>query len=179
MKYRFLIISLFFSLIISAQTKFNKEWIAKDVSIFQHFFENFPVKQNTTLADLKLKLIKFKSADQDSIGFGGILYDWTLPGGYITIHSNVVSYKNQIIMTETYILKEDIKYLKKVFKLDRNVENKFHKFFSLKVRLYEFNDTTYNYTYINQAAFEDYKNHVAKYLGKQSEVDITNCKYEF
>ena len=50
---------------------------------------------------------------------------------------------------------------------------------SLKVNPVYFNDSIYSNTYVNQAAFNKFKNQVAGYLGKQEELDITQCKFEY
>ena len=179
MKYRFFIIVLFFPFTISAQEKVKEEWITQDVSIFRHFFKYFPLKPEITLNDLTVNLQRFESTSHDSIGFDGILNWWVLPGGTISINSYIVSYNGRIIMVESIIFKDYIYRLDRVFERDRNIEKKFNELFSFKVNPHYFNDSIYSFTYINQKAFEDYRNHVADYLGKQSKVDLTDCKFEY
>ena len=179
MKNSLLIFTFSISLLASAQEQFNEEWIKMDVSIFQHFFKYFPLKPEITLSDLSNNLQRFESTSHNPIGFDGIMHWWVLPGGTVSINSYIVSYNGQIIMAETIIFQDYIKRLNRVFERDRNIEKKFHEFFSLKVNSHDFMDTVYSNIYVNQVAFNKYKNHVAEYLGKQDELDISKCKFEY
>jgi hypothetical protein len=179
MKNILLIFTFSFSLLASSVGQVNEEWIKMDVSIFQHFFKYFPLKPEITLNDLSNNLQRWESASHYPIGFDGILHWWILSGGTVTINSNIVSYNGQIIMAETEISQDYIKRLNRVFEYDRNIEKKFHEFFSLKVNPHYFNDSVYSNTYVNQAALNKFKNHVSEYLGKQDELDITQCKFEY
>lgn len=180
MKNIFLVLTFFILLMSSSQGQVKEEWIKMDVSIFQHFFKYFPLKPETTLNDLSNNLQRWESTSHYPIGFDGILHWWILPGGTITINSNIVSYNGQIIMVETTIFRDYIKRLDEVFKRDRNIEEKFHEFFYLKVDPHYFNDSVYTNTYINQPAYDKFKNLVAEYLGKQDELlEIPQYKFEY
>ncbi len=163
----------------SSQGQVKEEWIKMDVSIFQHFFKYFPLKPETTLNDLSNNLQRWESTSHYPIGFDGILHWWVLPAGTLSINSNIVSFNGQIIMAETTIYKDYIRRLSSVFERDKNIEKKFHEFFSLMVNSHNFTDSVYINTYINQVAYDEFKNHVAEYLGKQDELDISECKFEY
>ena len=130
MKNIFLVLTFFILLMSSSQGQVKEEWIKMDVSIFQHFFKYFPLKPETTLNDLSNNLQRWESTSHYPIGFDGILHWWILPGGTITINSNIVSYNGQIIMVETTIFRDYIKRLDEVFKRDRNIEEKFQAIFN-------------------------------------------------
>jgi hypothetical protein len=179
MKNILLIFTFSFSLLASSVGQVNEEWIKMDVSIFQHFFKYFPLKPEITLNVLSNNLQRWESASHYPIGFDGILHWWILPGGTLTINSHLVSYNGQIIMAETIIYKDYIRRLNRVFERDKNIEKKFHEYFSLMVNPHYFNDSVYIYTYVNQPAFDKYKDHVAEYLGKQDQIDISECKFEY
>lgn len=179
MKNILLIFTFSFILLASSLGQVNEEWIKMDVSIFQHFFKYFPLRPEITLNDLSNNLQRFESTSHNPIGFDGILYWWVLPGGTVSINSYIVSYNGQIIMAETIIFQDYIKRLNRVFERDRNIEKNFHKFFSLKVNPHDFMDSVYSNTYVNQVAFNKFKNHVAEYLGKQEELDISKYKFEY
>lgn len=157
----------------------NEEWIKMDVSIFQHFFKHFPLRTEASVNELSKNLQRFESASRDPIGFDGILHWWVLPGGTISINSYIVSYNGKIIMAETIISQDYIKRLKRVFERDPSIEKRFHDFFSLKVNPHYFMDSTYINTYVNQKAFNEYKNRVSEYLGAQDKLDISKCKFEY
>lgn len=179
MKNCFLIIFLSLILLASSHGQVKEEWIKQDVSIFEHFFKYFPLRPETTLNDLSNNLQRFESTTIYQIGFDGIMHWWVLPGGTLSINSNIVSFDGQIIMAETTIYKDYIKRLNRVFERDKNIEKKFHEFFSLRVNSHDFTDSVYSNTYINQVAYNKFKNHVAENLGKQDELDISECKFEY
>lgn len=181
-QYKFLFtigVLCFFYLSSFSQTAGRKEWVDKDVSIFKHYFEIFPLNTTTTLDDLKSKLKLFKYSEIDSIGFGGVLRWWTCPGGYITIGATILSYKNQIVMVVTTIDNYYISSLSRVFKQDSTLKIKFYKLFTVRKITHDFQDSTYEYTYINQPLFEEYKNHISEFLGKQTIVNTEKCQFEY
>lgn len=104
-KLRILILFSFIASFVTAQTEVKPEWIDSDISIFNHYFDNFPLDAKTTVNDLISNLERFEGASKDSIGFDGILHTWILPGGAITINSSIVSYHGKIAMGETIIYK--------------------------------------------------------------------------
>lgn len=179
MKKGILFFTILFFLRISATGQVNEEWIQMDVSIFHHFFKYFPLNPEVTINDLSTKLQRFESTTNYSIGFDATLHWWVLPGGTVSINTNLVSYKNQIIMAETLVFQDYIKRLKRIFERDPFIEKKFHEYFSLKVNPHYFMDSVYSYIYVNQPAFDDYKNHVSDYLGKQDNLDTSKCKFEY
>jgi hypothetical protein len=179
MKFITFIIILFFPFFASAQNEIPPEWIEMDVSIFKHFFDNFPLHPETSENDLMIKLIRFKNVSHDSIGFDGILDWWALPGGTISINSNIVSYHGKVAMVETIIYQDYVKRLNHVFEKDKVIEEKFFKYFKLQVNPNYFNDSLYIYLSINDSIFQNYKIHVAEYLGKQKNVDLFNYDFEY
>jgi hypothetical protein len=179
MKRSILILTISFLLNVYSSGQVNEEWIKMDVSIFHHFFTYFPLKPEMTLDSLNKDLQRFESTTHRNIGFGGTLHWWILPGGTVTINSYMVSYNAHIIMAETILFKDYLKGLTRVLERDSVIERKFHKYFSLSVNPHYFNDTVYRYIYINQPALNEYKNHVSQYLGKQDEVDLSKCKFEY
>ena len=166
-------------LLASSYGQVKEEWIKQDVLIFQHFFKYFPLKPEITLNDLSNNLQRFESTTTNPIGFDGFMHWWVLPGGTLSINSNIVSFNGQIIMAETTIYKDYIKRLNRVFEHDKNIEKKFREFFSLRLNYHYFMDSVYINTYINQDAYDKFKKHVAEYLGKQDELDISECKFEY
>jgi len=179
MKKGILTLTIFSILITYNSGQINEEWLKMDVSIFQHFFMNFPLRPETTLNELSKNLQRFESASHNSIGFNGIIHWWVLPGGTVSINSYIVSYNGQIIMAETIIFQDYIKRLKKVSERDPNIKKKFHEYFSLKVNPHYFVDSVYSNTYVNQSAFNEYKKRVSGYLGEQDKIDISKCKFEY
>ena len=179
MKFRILLILLFVPYLVSAQREIKAEWINEDVSMFQYFFNTFPLKSTTNEADLLNTLKRFKDAECKSIGFGAVLYWWCLPGGTITIKSNIVSYCGKIAMVETTIDQDDIKRLSYVFERDKTIKNNFFKLFKLQVNKNYFNDSVYLYTYTNDSVFQEYRNQVNKQLGEQKILDLSQSEFEF
>lgn len=164
---------------VSAQTDIKPEWRDSDVSMFNHYFNNFPLDSKTTVNDLITNLERFESASKDSIGFDGILYWWILPGGTITINSYIVSYHGKIAMGETIIYKDDIKYLDGVFERDKRIEEEFFKHFKLQVNPHFFTDSVYVHSFTNDSVLNEYKTHVAAHLGKQKELNLAGCEFEY
>ncbi|MCE1200158.1 MAG: hypothetical protein LWW85_14410 [Marinilabiliales bacterium] len=179
MKFRTLIILFIIPFITSAQREVKPEWIETDVSIFQHFFEIFPLKPEINEDDLLKRLDRFKNAECDSIGFGAVLHCWILPGGTITINSNIVTFQGSVIMAQTTIFKDYIHRLNGVFERDKTIKEKFDKYFKLQINTHYFNDSVYVYSYVNTSKTELFKNYVAKYLGDQKKVDLSQCEFEY
>jgi hypothetical protein len=165
-------------LISSGQNTIKTKWVEMDVAIFRYFFNAFPLDSRTTVNDLMTNLKGFKDAPQDSLGLDGILYNWLLGGGYISLQSSVVTYKGKIAMVKTTISKE-IEKLNRVFERDITIRETFKQYFKLQKYPNYFNDSIYVYTYKNDSIFENYKMHVAQYLGKQEKMDLTQCKFEY
>lgn len=163
----------------SSQNEIKPEWIETDVAIFKHFFDNFPLDSETTINDLMTNLERFKDASHDSIGFDGILYWWILPGGTTSINSHIVTYHGKVAIAETIIYKDYIKGLNRVFEKDTSIREKFMQYFNLQVNPNYFNDSVYIYTFKNDSIFKNYKMHLAEYLGKQEDVDLTQCEFEY
>lgn len=179
MKLRTLIILFIIPFFTSAQKEIKQEWIEMDVAIFQHFFETFPLKTKTNEDDLLKKLDRFKTAECDSIGFGAALHCWILPGGTITINSNIVTFRGSIVMAQTTIYKDYIHRLNGVFERDKTIKEKFEKYFKLQINKHNFNDSIYLYSYVNTSNTEKYRKNVAKYLGDQKKVDSSQCEFEY
>lgn len=177
----------FHSLNALSQNDIPEEWVDLDVAIFQQFFQAFPPKSETTLEDLKLNFKNFKQASKDSIGFDASLYDCRFIGGTISIYTTVVSYKNRIVKVEANISNTEFSHLNRVFNRDSNIKSRFDKLFTLKTfpryplkaLPHHYKDSCYQYTYTNQPLFEEYKNHVAEYLGEQGAVSPGKCKLEY
>jgi TonB family protein len=161
------------------QSEGREEMINKDVSVFKHFYEIFPLKNATTLDDLNNKLRLFNTVKKDSTDFGGVLYNWILTGGYVTINSKILSHNNQIVWVQSTIYKDNIKRLKEVLKQNRDIQKIFNHLFTLKINPHSFNDTVYQYTYTNQSLLKENKNSFSEFIGRQTDVYIKNCEAEF
>ncbi len=179
MKFGTFILVFFIPFIASTQNKIKSEWIEKDVAIFKHFFDNFPLDSEMTENCVITKLDRFESASHDSIGFDGILYWWILPGGTMTINSHIVICHGEIAMIETIISQDYIKKLNRVFERDKVIKDNFFKYFKLQVNRHNFNDSIYIYSSTNHSIFHKYKMHIAEYLGKQKNVDLSQCEFEY
>jgi len=180
-------ISCFFSLNVLSQNNIPEEWVDMDVATFQQFFQTFPPKSETTLDELKLNSRNLKQASKDSIGFEGSLYDCRFIGGTISIYTTIVSYKNRIVKVEANISNTEFSHLNRVFNRDSSIRTRFEKLFALKTfpryplkaLPHHYKDSCYQYTYTNHSLFEEYKNHVAEYLGKQATVSPGKYKLEY
>lgn len=169
----------FFFLNSFSQSTGREEWVNKDVTIFRNFFEVFPLNKTSTLENLNNKLKELNAAKKDSTFFGGILYHCILLGGYVTIHSEILSYKNQIVWVQSTIYKDNIKSLNTVFNKDKIIRENFNQLFKLKINPNSFNDTVYQYTYTNQSLSGENKSQITEFIGKQSDEYLNSCEAEF
>ena len=166
-------------LVGKSQIEIKPEWIEKDIEILKHFFDNFPPDPETTVDELIANLESFKDSAYEPIGFNGFLYWWILPGGTITINSHIVIFQNRIAIAETIIYKDDIKGLNRILKKDSQFKDKFLKYFTLQVNPKYFNDSVYIHTFINDSILKKYKKNVAKHLGKQKELNLSQFAFEY
>ena len=162
-----------------SQPEVKKESTDKDLSLFRQFFQIFPLKNETTTVDLNKKLQKFQDIEITPIGFGGDLHWWIFSGENIIIDANILSYENHIVMVKATIYQRYIHRLKSILNQDITIQNKFNQLFALKTNVKYFNDSIYQYTYTNQPLLVEFDNHISEFLGKQSNINFDDCRFEY
>ena len=75
-------------------------------------------------------------------------------------------------------IEKDIAIFNHIFERDNAIKEKFFKHFKLQVNPHYFNDSVYIYSSTNNPIFQNYKMHVAEYLGKQKNLNLSHCEFE-